>query len=153
MGMKFIREVERVCDKLVSASANVIDSYDPTELESFAKKLSGLGGLTVGQVCDQLNDVDVPRNFLHFELHNVTDDIGIATYYSGVLEPLCLYDMIAWISVFSDSKRIGNRVWYETVALPVTRPGVLRLGLKLRPREPKDSTEDWVFPRQLFRRR
>lgn len=125
-----------VAANIVAQTARFATVPDHAELEKFAKQLCGLEDLTFDDLKRRFCNLQVPGVFYHYRLTNVEtgEDLGGST--STCMERISLEDLFSDIlsaCLYNDATPKGPGQWSETIALPVTHPGTLELGLRFVP--------------------
>lgn len=136
MGIKAVEQMLGVCADLVAEAADLVEPHDPADVEAFANKLCGLEGLGRDELRERLRGVEMPGDFRHLRLHNLTNGMPWGGRYCMHQSRLTLDEIIIIMCCVmhrDDVTPQGRGVWTETVALPVRDPGVLELGLRFRP--------------------
>lgn len=140
-------------DELIAEAAKIVGPHDPAEVEAFAARLCGLGGLSRDGMLESIRGLMVPTDFPHLRITNLNRGQWVREVISSYQAQLELRDLMVDLSCSVDSE-IRNfhpdHVWHETVALPIVNPGMLELGIRFRPRQPSDVVEYWRFGADHF---
>jgi hypothetical protein len=137
----------------VKAAADLVGPYSEAELHAFAACLCGLGGLTAEEIMQKLKGLQVPKDFIHIKINSLERGEWVYQAISTVLQPTSLHRIIIILLHAQRHERThyeDERVLSEVVAMPIVNPGMLELGIRLRPRLPSDSQEDVCFSKERF---
>lgn len=136
MGMKFVDQVHGICDQLVSEACYLVKPHDEADVASFASRLCGLEGMALAELRTHLAGLEIPGDFRHLRLHNLTNGMPWGGRYSVHQSQLTFDEfliIVATVLKRDDVTDEGPGVWTETVPMPIIDPGVLELGLIFRP--------------------
>ena len=139
MGIKFVEHCLAQCDRLAAEAAYLVDpSWDEVELKAFAARLCGMEGLDYDGMLERVAGVEIPGDFRHLRVTNLSTDMPWGGIFSIRQEALRLDRLLLHMACTVDLGRAtpcgSGGVWTETVALPIKDPGVLELGVVFRPR-------------------
>lgn len=136
-------------DIFISAAADIVEPHDDGELSAFAARLCGLGGLSCDEIMESLKQLHVPGDFPHLQVSSLKrGGTMIRQLITPSQQQLTLHEvLISLLTAVRNEAAFydGEVVWDTTVAMPVKRPGLLDLGIGLRPRLPSDTTEFQAF--------
>lgn len=125
-----------MADEIKERTAKYVIACDPVLLSDFATRLCGLEGMNYRQLCERLADLEMPGDFRHFELWNMSTDRDWGGQVNQFMQPLELNDLLRFISIVSnreDATAYGPGLWTATQALPIRASGTLSLGLHYQP--------------------
>lgn len=135
MGIRTVERMYAMCDDLVAEAARLVEPHDDGEVRAFAERLRGFEGLRIDELRERLKAVEIPGDFRHLRLTNLSAGMPWGGRYCMQQSRLQL-DQILCILVCvvfrDDVTPQGRGVWTHTVALPVRDPGVLEQGLTFR---------------------
>jgi len=138
MGIKFVEHCLGICDQLAKDAVDHVQPCDERRVADFAKKLCGLEGLDCNGMRERLAGVEMPGDFRHLRVTNLSTDMPWGGVYHSDQRPLKLDEIIVHMACTARLGRAtpcGNGgVWTATVALPIRDPGVLELGVIFRRR-------------------
>ena len=153
--MKPGNQMLSICDDAIARTADVVGEHHFHDIELFAAHLRGLGNLTNDQAMQKLCITKIPGDFRHvrFTIYEVITEgrngeimlgeaKGGGAMIDPMLQPLELYQLVhtaLLVSDMSEATSNGQGEWLDTFALPIKNPGVLELGLVLKPR----GTKNW----------
>jgi hypothetical protein len=132
MGKAIVRTLVAERERLIEEAASIVEPHDFAEVEAFAAKLTGLGGLSHQEMLAECAGIEVPRDFRHLRLTNLNRNLLWGGRVSCSHAPLTLKDVLLHIGTVMNDREAtehGRGFWARTVALPVVNPGVLELGL------------------------
>lgn len=142
-------------DELLANAAKIFGPYDQNDVDMFAAHLCGLGGLSRDEMLQNIKGLTVPTGFAHLRIINVDRNIELYQTINSYQSQLELHGvMVTLICAIDCEIRFcqgdPETVWHETVALPITNPGRLELGIRYRQRRLSDASEEWILPQILF---
>lgn len=136
MGIRVVEQMFDICDELVAQAADLVEPHDDNDLAAFAERLCGLEGMDLDELRPHLAGLEIPGDFRHLRLHNLTNGMPWGGRYCMDQSRLTLDELLIIIVCViprDDLTPQGPGVWTGTVALPIMDPGVLELGLIFQP--------------------
>ncbi|HEY0027426.1 MAG TPA: hypothetical protein VGC35_06110 [Allosphingosinicella sp.] len=138
MGIKLVEQCLSICDELAKEAADLVEPCDERKVAAFAEKLCGLEGLDYKGMRERLSGVEMPGDFRHLRITNLSTAMDWGGRYNMHHESITVDDVLRHMACTVKLARAtpGNKggVWTKTVALPITDPGVLELGVIFRTR-------------------
>jgi hypothetical protein len=136
MGAANVRAMLAHNDRVIEETASIVAPHDHHQVELFAARLSGLGGLQYRDLLERCDGMTVPGDFRHLRLFNMGRKALCGGRISWIKASLTLSDILLDIACAvhdHTSHPNGPGLWTSTVALPVVYPGMLELGLVFDP--------------------
>ena len=121
MGIKIVEQMMGMCAELVADAAGLVEPHDQAAVEAFAERLCGLEGLGRDELRERLRGIEIPGDFRHLRLYNLSNGMPWGGRYSMRQELLTLDELIIIMCCVIDRNDVtlqGPGVWSETIALP-----------------------------------